>query len=232
MATLVLLPGLDGTGQLFSRFTDALDPSIQVVKVAYPPDEALDYAALASFASKHLPKDEPFFVLAESFSSPVGIAIAAAAPVGMQGLILSCGYARNPVPILAPLRFTTALMPVRAVPLGLISFFTLGRFATPALRGALDQALRSVDPSAIRARAKAALSVDVSVEMSRIKMPVLYLHARLDRIALKGSADQISALAPHTRIVEFSAPHFLLQVLPKEAAASIRAFMQECRPAP
>ncbi|MBX9790721.1 MAG: hypothetical protein K2Y37_17530 [Pirellulales bacterium] len=36
MTTLVLLPGLDGTGSLFADFVSALDGQIETVVVAYP----------------------------------------------------------------------------------------------------------------------------------------------------------------------------------------------------
>ena len=47
--TLVLLPGLDGTGKLFTRFLDALKASnddVDTRVIAYPTDRPLGYEAL------------------------------------------------------------------------------------------------------------------------------------------------------------------------------------------
>ena len=48
MTRLVLLPGLDGTGELFAPFIDALGGFATQV-VAYPPDRAMTYAEHEDF---------------------------------------------------------------------------------------------------------------------------------------------------------------------------------------
>jgi hypothetical protein len=47
---LVLLPGLDGTGELFSGFRNALSPGIRTTVVSYPPDPGSGYAELEAIA--------------------------------------------------------------------------------------------------------------------------------------------------------------------------------------
>ena len=77
MVTLVLLPGLDGTGRLLADFAASFGPAVKVIVATYPPDRVLDYAGLEPIARAFLPQDRPFFLLAESFSGPLGIRIAA-----------------------------------------------------------------------------------------------------------------------------------------------------------
>ena len=60
MVSLVVLPGLDGTGQLFEDFVSALGKDIEVIVVSYPPDKLLDYAELETVARSCLPADKPF----------------------------------------------------------------------------------------------------------------------------------------------------------------------------
>ncbi len=50
--TLVLLPGMDGSGALFADFIAALGDAVAPVVVSYPPDLPLDYAALAAFSQR------------------------------------------------------------------------------------------------------------------------------------------------------------------------------------
>lgn len=225
MVTLVLLPGLDGTGLLFADFVAALGPDAKTIVVSYPTDLPLGYDELEPIARSFLPQDEPFFLLAESFSRPIAIAIAASSPPGMLGLVLCCSFARNPMPAFAPFRFALGAAPVRALPLALLGFFVLGRFATPALRAALAQPLALVAPAVLRARARAALSIDLVSLLPQIKLPVLYLRAGEDRIVSKASCDLVSSLLPQTAVVQLSAPHFLLQVQPKLAAAAVTEFI-------
>ena len=73
--TLVLLPGMDGTGDLFAAFLSAPGCDLDVKVVSYPTDVALGYADLEAFARAALPTDRPFVILGESFSGPIAISI-------------------------------------------------------------------------------------------------------------------------------------------------------------
>lgn len=225
MATLVLLPGLDGTGLLFADFVTALGPDIRTIVVSYPPDVPLGYGELEPIARSFLPQDEPFFLLAESFSGPIAVAIAASSPPGLLGVILCCSFARNPLPALAPARFALGAVPVAALPMPLLSFFVLGRYATSTLRAALAQSIARVAPAVLRRRAQAALSVNSVALLAQIKLPVLYLRASEDRIVFKAASELVQGHLPQTVVVDFPAPHFLLQVMPVPAAAAVAEFM-------
>lgn len=97
---LVLLPGMDGTGRLFAPLLSRLDESLEPVVIAYPEHEQLDYGQLHQFVRARLPEGEPFVLLGESFSGPVALTLAAAAPAGLCGLILCATFMRNPMPVL------------------------------------------------------------------------------------------------------------------------------------
>ena len=68
MCRLVLLPGMDGTGELFAPFIAALGSQFPVTIVRYPETQALDYAGLEAVARALLPVGSPFVLLGESFS--------------------------------------------------------------------------------------------------------------------------------------------------------------------
>ena len=72
--TLVLLPGLDGTGLLFEPLLAALPSSIRTQVVAYPPDQSLSLAEYAALVRKLLPKGD-VVLLAESFSGLVALSL-------------------------------------------------------------------------------------------------------------------------------------------------------------
>ncbi len=226
MITLILLPGLDGTGQLFADFITCLGTDVETIVVSYPTDTPLGYAELQPIAHSFLPKDKPFYLLAESFSGPIAISLAASSPPGLLGLILCCSFARNPLPLLSPCRPAIKVVPVAALPIALLSFFVLGRFSSPLLREQLAKSLALISPSVLRIRALAALSIDASALLSCIKVPVLYLRASKDRIVRPSSSELIASLAPNVKISEHSAPHFLLQVAPAQAASSVAEFMK------
>src|SRR5207249_6130409 len=80
MATIILLPGMDGSGSLFEDFIASLPPDVEAMVVKYPPDRALDYAELEALARAALPIQGSFLLVGESFSGPVAVALAASSP--------------------------------------------------------------------------------------------------------------------------------------------------------
>jgi pimeloyl-[acyl-carrier protein] methyl ester esterase len=94
---LVLLPGMDGTGRLFDEFIRALPNSFPATTVPYPTDRYLSYSQLEELVRAACPKSEPFVLLAESFSTPLAIRLAAAKPANLAGLVLCTGFATGPL---------------------------------------------------------------------------------------------------------------------------------------
>jgi pimeloyl-ACP methyl ester carboxylesterase len=225
MLTIVLLPGMDGTGQLFKPFIDALTGKFAVQVVQYPTLGALGYDELEAIARRYLPSTGKFVVLGESFSGPIAISIAASRPQGLVGLVLCCTFARNPLPALAILKPILGALPVKLAPLGVLSYLLLGKFATPALRSALSSALAQVSASAFRERVKAVFASDVSSKLKTVAVPVLYLRAKHDRVVPPSASKHIAQVLPSAQVVGIEAPHFLLQAAPNAAACVIGTFM-------
>jgi pimeloyl-ACP methyl ester carboxylesterase len=227
MTTLVLLPGMDGTGELFARFTFELGRRINVRVVRYPATEPLEYPALEEIARAAFPADEDFVMLAESFSGPIAVSLAAAHPRHLKGLVMCATFVRNPRPITAPLRMMLNHLPLNAIPTHLSAPVLLGHFATDALMEALRHALAPVSTAVLRARLRAVLAVDVSAQLAQVKIPVLYLRALHDRVVPPAASAHVAQLCPHASFVEIDAPHFVLQAAPEESAKAVRAFVRE-----
>lgn len=227
MITLVLLPGMDGTGTLFEPFVEMLGARFSVKVVRYPTTEPMGYAELEAVARAALPTEGPFVILGESFSGPVAIALAASCSSRLKGLILCCSFARNPYPFFSTFKSFVGALPVSKVPRSVMSYFLLGPFATDSLCLALSRAIAQVSPSAFRARFKAVLTADVSEKLSAITVPILYMRASQDRVVPRSSSTHIALLNPRTRIVDIEAPHFLLQAAPAEAAQVVGNFVEQ-----
>lgn len=225
--TLVLLPGMDGTGALFEPLLAALSPEFKTHVVRYPVEEPLGYAELEAIARAALPTDQPFVILGESFSGPIAVALAAARPPNLKGLVLCCSFVRNPRPLLASLRLLVTLVPVRFVPIQILSRFLLGQYSSARLRSALAEALARVSSTALRARVRAVLATDVSSKLASTTVPTLYMRAARDRVVPRAASALVSSLSPRARVVELEGPHFLLQAAPKEAAQVIGSFIRE-----
>jgi pimeloyl-ACP methyl ester carboxylesterase len=229
MTTLVLLPGMDGTGALFAPLLRSLPSSVGERVVAYPARDRLGYAELARFVEAALPRRGDYVLLGESFSGPVAIAVAARGPARLRGLVLACSFASTPLPALSPLRHLARLLPSPRLALAPLSFALMGRYSTPALRQALAAALAAVEPSVLRHRAASTLAIDAGASLCAVKCPVLYLQASEDRVVPASCASQVRSLCPQTQVVRLAGPHFLLQTQPAAAAAAIETFIGACR---
>jgi pimeloyl-[acyl-carrier protein] methyl ester esterase len=222
--TIVLLPGMDGTGKLFAGFVAALGGAAKALVVAYPPDRELGYSELTDFARSQLPPGADFVLLGESFSGPIAIALAAERPPGLVGLVLCCSFARTPVPGSSVLSRLLPLLPLHTRILNAVAPLLIGRTALVELRSALA----GVRSSVLRRRLREVLQVDYSVLAASLDLPVLYLRALQDRVVPASECDHLLALIPSMQVVRFAAPHLLLQSSPVAAAASVRAFVGTC----
>jgi pimeloyl-ACP methyl ester carboxylesterase len=226
---LVLLPGLDGTGNLFARFVSALTPGLDARIVRYPTDRLLNYADLFSSVGDAIPQSEPFVLLAESFSTPVAVMIAATNPVSLKGLIICAGFVRNPVR--GWLRYTKSLVqsPLFRMPPPkfVLEHFLIGAHAPPGLRDEVRRTLRSVAPEVMAFRVRAVMACDAAREFSRIRVPTLYLQAEQDRLVSKASFEEIQQLKPDAILAVIGAPHFVLQREPQKAADTIAGFIAD-----
>ena len=227
MTDLCILPGLDGTTRMLAAFVFAAQPSFSTVRaIAYPTDIVLGYRELEAFVRAALPQSAPFVLLGESFSGPAAIAIAADPPPNLIGLVLSTTFARAPVPLLAPFAPLTRFAPVRTLPTAVLSALLLGRWSTAELRRELGSALGTVAPDVLRARAAAAMRIDVSDRLARIAVPTLSLKADHDRLLRAGASRQIIAGIANVRQVALDGPHLLLQTRTDRCAEAVARFAE------
>ena len=227
MTKLILLPGMDGTGELFAPLVCALDEQLEPVVIRYPVSEPLTYQQLLCRVRGVLPKDEPFFLLGESFSGPIAVSIAAERPEGLQGVILCASFLRNPMPQLRFFRRFIELFPVAAMPERLLALPLFGRFSTSRQRALLSKALSEVSPTVLQTRIREVMAVDVTTAVEKINVPMLYLQASEDLLVRASAATVLQNIKQGLRISQFKAPHMLLQVVPEKAAHIIEAFMAE-----
>jgi pimeloyl-[acyl-carrier protein] methyl ester esterase len=224
---VLLFPGFDGTGRLFRSFVRALSPGINPSIVAYPADIEYRYDELVDFAEHSLPADRPFAMVAESFSGPVAIRLAARRPPGLKSLVLVNSFIRPSfrwIPAGAKGIVGSYLFRV-APPAWLVRHFGLGPDASEDSISELRAALSDTKPHVLACRARAALSADFTSDFLRITAPMLYLKGTKDRLLAPRVAGTLQRLRPDLEIASLDAPHFALQRRPAEAAAMVSEFL-------
>jgi pimeloyl-ACP methyl ester carboxylesterase len=222
---LILLPGLHGTCELLVDFMAALGDEVPVQAVEYPRDRILDHAQLADFVRPLLPVGKPFVLLGESFSGPVAIRLAAERPRGLCGLVLSTSFAASPRPALARFAHLARAVPAQALPVGIYTFWLLGKSTTPRLRADFAKVLGGVDSDVLAERLIACTQVDVSALLPKIDVPTLYVRGTRDRLLPQATGDRVVGAVKDARLVDLDGPHCLLQAIPAQAARVVREFV-------
>jgi pimeloyl-ACP methyl ester carboxylesterase len=220
------LPGLDGTGRLFSRFVAASNGALELRVLEYPADRFLDYAALETLVRRSLPADRPFALIGESFSGPLALRIAANGAPGLVAVVLASTFHRRPAArvaaMLRPLSpaFFRARLPAHAVRLLLA-----GPEAPADLVEDVQAAVASVRGSVMAKRAHEALRVDATPWLAACPVPILFLGGKHDRLLRSALPIEVRMLRPDAEIRMLEAPHLVLQRLPAEAARIVEAFL-------
>lgn len=173
MPSLVLLPGLDGTGKLFSDFVRVIGSEIDVQIVAYPTDEPLGYEELEARVRAALPRDRPFVLLGESFSGPIAIRIAANPTANLAGVILCGSFAKNPYPLFGWAQPLAAYFPVKSLPRWLRAPLMWGSMAPGRAPDRLTRAMAEVSEVVIRHRIAALLAVDESAAPTKMAIAAM-----------------------------------------------------------
>lgn len=223
----VVLPGLDGGGEWLHEFLAAMAPRFDARALAYPNDPTLDYDALVEWAWPQLPAHEPFALIAESFSGPVAIRLAARRPLQLKALALCASFACAPRPPWSPLGLAALpawllhAAPLRQAPLPWVERAVLGRWSDPQRRERLRATLAALDPAVLRARLGEVARVDARAALGDVAVPTLYLRAAGDRLVSADSWEEIRRVRPQAECVALQGPHFLLQARAKDAAAQI-----------
>lgn len=220
LPTIVLLPGLDGTATLFAPLQAQLEG--RATTIAYPSDVPLGYDALEERVREALPSGETILVVAESFSGPLGIRLAAAPPPGLAGVLLVASFARSPLP--APAWLGRALLPAFSrlpTPHGLVADRLLGPAPPPALASALQAAIQQTAPAVLAGRMQAVLELDVTAQLTGARRPLGYLQAQQDRVVPGRCGQALVRLQPKLQLQRIPGPHLLLQREPEACAEAL-----------
>src|SRR5262249_10288003 len=213
---LILLPGLDGTGRLFDSFVRELPDQLVPKIYAYAHDEPLGYGELERKVTATLPTEGPFAIVAESFSGPLAIRIAARAPPGLVALVLVASFVRWPlraIPAWLGALVGSHLRQVFTIELMLRSML-LGFDAEPELVRKLSAAVESLAPGVLASRIAELATIDVTAEFRACPVSVLYLQGTGDRLVSERIPKQLLRLRPDMRIAQLAAPHLVLQRQP------------------
>ncbi len=219
--TLVLMPGLDGTGRLFEPVIPLLEKHFRLAVVTYPDlDSFNDYI---NCARSQLPAEPGYSILAESFSGPVALALMTQLGDQIGPSVLSATFARSPLQALTRL---AAIVPSQMFSIGTLNEYCLDVFAYSGTDDTDTKPLavditKQLDGALLQHRITVLSRIDITALLPEIEVPLLYLRATRDRVVSESHAAMLQRNLPHMQRVDIDAPHLLLQTRPRECCEQI-----------
>jgi pimeloyl-ACP methyl ester carboxylesterase len=225
LPAVVVLPGLDGTGDLLDAFRAAAPPGVECVVIGYPTGELLDYDALESYVASRLPLDRKMILVGESFSGPIAVRLAERLSERITALVLCSSFVTPPRCSLLRFVARAPLFRIRA-PERVLAALMVAPFATPEVMSALSATLRKVAPAVLAHRVRELLIVNEVAALRRVCVPIVYLRGTFDRLVPERALSRIVSAAPSVIVHDIEAPHALLQTAPAAAWAAIASLME------
>lgn len=224
--TWVLLPGFDGTGNLFEPLRKVI-PARSVQVISYSPDEPKAYEDLVQQVLSEVP-DRPYVLIAESFSGPIAIQVAALAQRPPQALVLCATFAAWPFDLTLR-RLSRLLSPMMfrsKPPRWIVQHFLLGANVPQELMQQFFLSVGGVNRHVLQARLNAVLRVDVRSALAGSRVPVLYLCAAKDRLIGRRGLRTVEKVCGDLLVRTIDAPHLMLQRNPQECVNAIEEFTE------
>jgi pimeloyl-ACP methyl ester carboxylesterase len=226
---LILLPGLDGTGQLFDPLLSVLPSCFEASIVRYPNDRPAHYRDLMPAIRSVIPWDHPYVVVAESFAGPLALKFIEAQQQDIRALVLCASFVTTPVPSASKWTipgFSKHWLEQEPTP-DAVRKTLLDDKAPLGLVNSATSAFCSLKPEVFACRAQMIRNTDVRQDLVACQKPILYLRASNDRFVGQAAAEEIKRLKPSVKTAVVKGPHLLLQRNPREAIEAIRKFLDE-----
>jgi pimeloyl-[acyl-carrier protein] methyl ester esterase len=203
---LIVLPGLDGTGALSVPLCSYLSGSHIVENIRYP-ENLFRYEDLAHWLEPKLGSGD-YAIIAESFSGPLAIRLAAARPTGLKALVLVASFARSPrrlPPFTATLLY---LLPLQSrLMIRVVQRLLVGKWGAQDFPDAFAEIIRKVPKSTLVRRLREVLRGGALDALSAIQTPRLFVAASRDALVPARKMDDFRTAGWSVEVVD--GPHFL-----------------------
>jgi pimeloyl-ACP methyl ester carboxylesterase len=216
---------MDGTGILFRPFIQELAQhipedifkEITVQAISYPCDQELSYGQLIDYVRGRLPANEEVILVAESFSGPIGYALAAEQPNMIRAVIFVATFLSPPKGLLwmMPPPLMALLMKI-PLPVFLLSRLIFERGTANETVAQFKTALKRVQRPVLAARIREMTGLRTKQQV--LEIPCAYIRAGNDRLISRSHVEEFMCIAPQLAVNEIAGPHFIMQARPKECA--------------
>lgn len=212
---LVLLPGMDGTGELFEEFVSYLN--VDNLIVSLPQTGFQDHLSLAIAIEGQLPSED-FVLLAESFSGGIVPELLKRKPTHIKGVIFVASFLSCPNKFLVSLAKRLPLKALALAPLSNLmqKYLLLGPSASNTLISKFVNVTQSISEQVLKSRLEVMCHQRLPSE--KFDISVVYIQAKSDRLISSQKSRELRKIFETIKYVEIDGPHFILQAKPQESS--------------
>ncbi len=213
---VVLLPGLDGTGELFEPFLEMLPKDINTQVIRYDNCKETEYEELVEYVKSQLP-DEDFILIAESFSGFIAYQIALERPKNLIHILAVATFLQNPRPkLLGTIRSLCLLsLPIPKVIINKL-LLNYNYSSDDNVADLLQNIIKSVPNNLLYHRLQEIKKLEKPIK--KIMIPVTYIQAEGDYLVPAKSLDDWSEVSIKLKVHVVAGGHLVLQANPVRCA--------------
>jgi pimeloyl-ACP methyl ester carboxylesterase len=231
---LVFLPGLDGTGLSYRPLGEAMPEGARVTVVRYPTDQKLSFAELVQCAYEQLPRNKPLILIAESFSGPITISLAASFPSNIKGIVFCATFMKFGRPfLLGPIKYIPfAFFLSKPMPGFLLYFLVGGKPFSDRLVPLFRQIEKLINPEVIAHRIRMLKNIDATADARKLSLPCCCIQGVRDKLIPVRCIVPFKQYLPGLVVKSVDGPHGILQAQPEECAQIIMEFVKSISKSP
>ena len=216
---LVLVPGLDGTGELFKPLMKILPKELNTLIVKYPKDKILTFEELVAVVNEQIPKNKEIIILAESFAGPVVLNLLKNYQFDVKNIIFCSTFAISPRKRLLTLLKVMPLSSVFHLPIPnfILKYFCVGKGASKVLIDLVKDAIKIVKPAVLASRLRMLVDIDERNSLNKLSsIDCCYIQALEDKLVLNQCVDDFIDNVPNLKVKVINGSHFIIQAKPDE----------------
>jgi len=211
---IILLPGLDGTGELFIPLIKELPTSVTSKIIKYDVHKEQSYDELIEYVIEQLPS-EPFILVAESFSGFIAYNIGLKKPKYLKHIIFVATFLKNPRPKIWYIFANRYIFSLK-IPQVLIKVLFLGFSVKNNVINLFQESIYSVSSKVLYFRLMQVKNLSFSKEILTLK--TTYIQAKNDKLVPKYALNDFTNICEDLNIFKIKANHLILQAEPKKCS--------------
>ncbi len=219
--TLILIPGLDGSGKFFEPFLEYYGRAHAEV-IPLPQSGPQDYAALTEYVSQRLPRNKDYVLLGESFGGAIAANLALSSLARLKGVVFVAAFLSPPAWWATMLGLVLPLEATIPTPLGrmILRVLLAGPQASAETMRWVQSVVGATPAGIIKARIRAIRAMPPP--RGKTAIPALYLGATGDNLIAAGKFAEFSRHFSDLKLLKLEAPHLILPARAEDCAKTIK----------